>query len=735
MANGRGNITSSTGLVQVQVLDPKPRIEFAVGVDENVTQNPGPESFFASSVTTYDFYEGNLPSNLWTISGNATEVIDLNITNGLASVHSDAAPGSYELNYQVTDALGTQSDIITQNITISDVINPALILYPDSNPTLEAGATYVDPGYYAYDNIDGDLTANVIVNPQSFESNQTGIYLINYLVSDYSGNSNTTTRAVTVVDTTGPVLTLNGNPNIVLEMGDSYTDANASWTDLVDGVGEVAPNEVLDLTRLGVQLLTFSKVDDNNNTSNVITRSVTILDTTSPTLVLNGDALVTHEAGQPFVDLGAVWNDVSDGNGTIFGQNTINVNSPGIQHITYKYTDQSGNDSNTLTRVVEISDTTPPVLQLIGDANVTSEVGFSYQDQGATWTDLVDGNGTVQSTGTVNVQVPGDYILTYPYSDLAGNQAIELNRTVHVRDTMSPTISFQQDEFPPFNLGDEISFPGVIAIDLYDGNVTSSITITYPVGFDANQTGTYQITFSATDSAGNVNTIQKNIQIVNNTVVLNGLAIDGYLSGAKVIFDMNGDGLSDLSQETFTNSKGSFSLLFTMSEFLSVDKNGNGVIDPDEGSIIVEGGIDTSTNLPFEGSIISDGNSSVVSPLTSLSHALMKNGKTKSEAEMTVLLILGIPGNIELSSYDPLEALENGDEQAVHVLRKSTMLANVIKQAVAFANFLQPNESHSRSVGLILMDEIAKDIADGANDIFALENVEKNLKKQFSNWI
>ena len=81
---------------------------------------------------------------------------------------------------------------------------------------------------------------------------------------------------------------MNGNPNIVLEIGDSYTDANASWTDLVDGDGEVAPNEVLDLTRLGVQLLTFSKVDDNNNTSNVITRSVTILDTTSPTLVLNG---------------------------------------------------------------------------------------------------------------------------------------------------------------------------------------------------------------------------------------------------------------------------------------------------------------------------------------------------------------------------------------------------------------------------------------------------------------
>jgi hypothetical protein len=572
------------------------------------------------------------------------------------------------------------------------------------------------------------LTANVVY-PQNFESNITGTYFIPYTVSDFSGNSNSTSRSVTVVDTTPPVLTLNGSPNIVLEFGDSYVDSNASWSDIVDGNGQVPPNEDLDLNTTGVQLLTFTKTDDNNNTSNVVTRSVTISDTTSPITVLNGNALIVHEAGQTFFDQGANWNDLADGNGTINSQNTVDVTTPSIQHISYLYTDQSGNDSNSLTRVVKVVDTTAPILQLVGDSNVTSEVGFSYQDQGAIWTDTVDGNGTVQSTGTVNVQVPGDYNLTYSYRDQAGNPGIDLNRTVHIRDTISPTINFTQDEFTPFNLGDEISFPGVSAIDLYDGNVTSNMTVSEPVGFDSNQTGIYQFTFSASDSSGNITTVQKNIQIVNNTVVLNGLAIDGYLSGARVIFDMDGDGLSDLSQETFTNSKGTFSLLFTMDEFLSVDKNENGSLDPYEGSIIVEGGIDTSTNLPFEGSIISDANSSVVSPLTSLSHALMKNGKTKAEAESLVLTILGIPESVDLSNYDPLAALENGDEQAIHVLRQSTMLANMIKHAGAFANFLEPNDNHSRSVGLILMNEIAKDIAGGVTDIFALENLENNLRK------
>ena len=40
-----------------------------------------------------------------------------------------------------------------------------------------------------------------------------------------------------VVDTTAPVIALNGDANISHKAGFVYVDANASWTDLVDGSG------------------------------------------------------------------------------------------------------------------------------------------------------------------------------------------------------------------------------------------------------------------------------------------------------------------------------------------------------------------------------------------------------------------------------------------------------------------------------------------------------------------
>ena len=43
-------------------------------------------------------------------------------------------------------------------------------------------------------------------------------------------------------------------------------------------------------------------------------------------------------------------------------------------------------------------------------------------DQGAVWTDLVDGNGTADANGTVNENVPGTYLITYTFTDSSGNQ-------------------------------------------------------------------------------------------------------------------------------------------------------------------------------------------------------------------------------------------------------------------------------------------------------------------------
>ncbi len=80
-----------------------------------------------------------------------------------------------------------------------------------------------------------------------------------------------------------------------------------------------------------------------------------------------------------------------------------------------------------------IVDTTPPVITLIGPSSITINVGSTYTDAGASWTDNIDGSGTVVATGLPNTTIVGTYTLSYDKTDAAGNTGTTVNRTVSVR--------------------------------------------------------------------------------------------------------------------------------------------------------------------------------------------------------------------------------------------------------------------------------------------------------------
>ena len=102
--------------------------------------------------------------------------------------------------------------------------------------SLELGSTYTDAGATAVDNIDGDITAN-IVTVNSVDVNTVGTYTVTYNVSDAAGNAATqVTRTVNITpDVTIPVITLVGEPEVSLELGSTYTDAGATAVDNIDG--------------------------------------------------------------------------------------------------------------------------------------------------------------------------------------------------------------------------------------------------------------------------------------------------------------------------------------------------------------------------------------------------------------------------------------------------------------------------------------------------------------------
>ena len=79
-----------------------------------------------------------------------------------------------------------------------------------------------------------------------------------------------------------------------------------------------------------------------------------------------------------------------------------------------------------------VSDTTPPVITLLGTNPALVNWGPTYSDSGATAFDAGDNAGvTVLSNNPVNTAVPGSYLVTYTATDSRSNTATT-NRTVKV---------------------------------------------------------------------------------------------------------------------------------------------------------------------------------------------------------------------------------------------------------------------------------------------------------------
>ena len=91
----------------------------------------------------------------------------------------------------------------------------------------------------------------------------------------------------------------------------------------------------------------------------------------------------------------------------------VNDSNSGSYVLSFNYTDAAGNAAQTVTRTVQVVDSTAPVISLLGDANITHEGGSPYLDANASWTDAVDGSGTILASGQVNAGTPGVYVLKF----------------------------------------------------------------------------------------------------------------------------------------------------------------------------------------------------------------------------------------------------------------------------------------------------------------------------------
>ena len=148
-------------------------------------------------------------------------------------------------------------------------------------------------------------------------------------------------------------------------------------------------------------------------------------DTTPPVITLLGPNPQTIELGSGYTELGATTDDGSP----VTIDSSLFVDAVGSYTISYDSTDGT-NNATTVTRTVNVVDTTAPVISLTGDNPQTIELGLGYTELGAT----TDDGSPVTIDSSLFVDAVGSYTISYDSTD-GINNATTVTRTVNVVDT------------------------------------------------------------------------------------------------------------------------------------------------------------------------------------------------------------------------------------------------------------------------------------------------------------
>ena len=166
--------------------------------------------------------------------------------------------------------------------------------------------------------------------------------------------------SLTLIDTTAPAVTLNGESPLTVECHGYFSDPGATASDACAGDVGVGTNGDVNANAPGTYTVTYT-ADDGNGNTNTATRTVYVVDTVAPTVSVLGANPYTNFAYVPFLDPGARAADACDIAASVTTNGTVDVTTPGSYALEYISTDASGN-SATNTRAVEVIALTSPTI-------------------------------------------------------------------------------------------------------------------------------------------------------------------------------------------------------------------------------------------------------------------------------------------------------------------------------------------------------------------------------------
>jgi hypothetical protein len=372
---------------------------------------------------------------------------------------------TYLIKYDAVDYAGNHAEQAVVALILDDLKAPVITVCNGHSEVVEAGAGWkLCDGSSAFDNIDQDITSRITYSVQ-----------------------NKATSAV-------------------------LTAAQDTFENAQDAVSSLHPGEYLVTLRCEDKAGVYGVGYKNNYA--VAEKAVDIADTEGPTCTLKGANPTVHECAVTYVDSGSKCVDLLDDQRSDLPEvvavvnSQVNADAVGDYPITYNSADAAGNAGKTVSRTVQVRDTTAPVLTLTGAEKLVhrSQENYQLEDPGSLCEDTCDkALGPIELSWDVEFddKKEGNYIRTYKCTDASGNH-VSKQRTFTVVDEHAPIVTVLGTNPVTYEAehGVEYTDKGAVCHDYVDGVLSHAVQVTGPL-VDRSKPGTYTIQYDCADLSGN----------------------------------------------------------------------------------------------------------------------------------------------------------------------------------------------------------------------------------------
>lgn len=188
-------------------------------------------------------------------------------------------------------------------------------------------------------------------------------------------------------------------------------------------------------------------------------------------------------------------------------KSNLNTNKIGKYCISYKL--KYNNKIYEKIRTINVIDDNKPVISLLGEGTLEVCPNENYIETGYIALDKHDGNITDKV-----VIKEKDNKITYFVENSMGNKYMTA-RNIIKKDTTTPTIELYGKQFITLYQGNEYIEQGFKANDNCDGDITDNVEVNS--NLNINKEGNYRITYTVKDKSGNIESIDRYIDILKET--------------------------------------------------------------------------------------------------------------------------------------------------------------------------------------------------------------------------